>query len=512
MSTTSQPPTHRTTSMEEAGRACPYCHFPLKQGAGVVSCGACSAPHHEDCWRENGGCSVMGCAGANDAALGAQAPPLTMPVPIPPTGMPMPGSLPMPTATMASPPPFATPGQAPAPPPWPQYGAPPTAPIGIPPQTVPLQGGMTPPPRHGVPPAGNARMLPNGATIKLRDPWAVLGLTIVTLGIYPAVWWYMVNREMRDLGRARGAVGLGDNPGLSLAAYLFGGFTLGIATLITIVTTCQRIRRAQALAGSASRLDGWVTGLLWVVTLGLGAIPYMQSQLNTAWRAHFNEPEPAGSSSNSPALAIAVVVLALAVAGTATALIATRDDVQTTADTSSSDGTVSPDASTTESAEAAPEDTPEPEPVDTNGVLPNVSESTMEADIEDVLLEHHQAIADRDFSAAWGLMSERKQRQKAAEEGVSKWSQGQREYLSDYLDPSDIDVSIRSENERTGVATIDVTGMAYSRPGSSCSTWSGVTWAKYENDAWRYEPGYGVTSQRKRQWESRYSELMGVGC
>src|SRR5262245_48740954 len=32
----------------------------------------------------------------------------------------------------------------------------------------------------------------------------VLGLLVITLGIYQIVWWYFVNREMRDYGQATG--------------------------------------------------------------------------------------------------------------------------------------------------------------------------------------------------------------------------------------------------------------------------------------------------------------------
>jgi hypothetical protein len=61
---------------------------------------------------------------------------------------------------------------------------------------------------------------------KIRNPWGVLGLFVITLGIYGWFWWYYINREMRDLGRARGVSGLGTDPGLSVAAYVAGAFVL----------------------------------------------------------------------------------------------------------------------------------------------------------------------------------------------------------------------------------------------------------------------------------------------
>jgi Domain of unknown function (DUF4234)/Short C-terminal domain len=119
---------------------------------------------------------------------------------------------------------------------------------------------------------------------KIRHPAAPLLLGIVTLGIYTVVWWYMINRELRDLGEERKAPGLGDNPTLSLLAFLFGGFLLYIPTIWTIVTTAQRIQRGQRLVGNENVMNGWGLAALWVFTLGLGAIVYMQVCLNRIWR------------------------------------------------------------------------------------------------------------------------------------------------------------------------------------------------------------------------------------
>jgi TM2 domain/Prokaryotic RING finger family 1 len=44
---------------------CPYCRMPFEEtGPAKIFCTACGTPHHEDCYRENGGCTVFGCARA----------------------------------------------------------------------------------------------------------------------------------------------------------------------------------------------------------------------------------------------------------------------------------------------------------------------------------------------------------------------------------------------------------------------------------------------------------------
>jgi TM2 domain-containing membrane protein YozV len=41
---------------------CPYCRMPFDdQGPPRIFCTACGMPHHEDCYQENGGCTVFGC-------------------------------------------------------------------------------------------------------------------------------------------------------------------------------------------------------------------------------------------------------------------------------------------------------------------------------------------------------------------------------------------------------------------------------------------------------------------
>ena len=56
---------------------------------------------------------------------------------------------------------------------------------------------------------------------KLRNPLGVVGLSIITIGIYYIFWWYYINREMRDFGRARGT-DLGQNPTNSVLAITLG--------------------------------------------------------------------------------------------------------------------------------------------------------------------------------------------------------------------------------------------------------------------------------------------------
>jgi TM2 domain-containing membrane protein YozV len=55
-----------------ADPVCPYCRMPFDEASPPrIFCAACGMPHHEDCYRENGGCTVFGCkcAPADDPKL-----------------------------------------------------------------------------------------------------------------------------------------------------------------------------------------------------------------------------------------------------------------------------------------------------------------------------------------------------------------------------------------------------------------------------------------------------------
>lgn len=135
-----------------------------------------------------------------------------------------------------------------------------------------------------------------GAPAKIRSPVAVAVLAIVTLAIYLVFWWYFINRELADYGRAKGTRELGDNPTMSTLA-LFPGALLIVPAIWTTVTTFQRVQAAQRLSGRPSTLNGWL-GLVLYLVLSPALYAYMQSGLNDVWKSQATgaAPEPARNS------------------------------------------------------------------------------------------------------------------------------------------------------------------------------------------------------------------------
>ncbi len=122
-----------------------------------------------------------------------------------------------------------------------------------------------------------------GAVAKIRNPSGVLGLALITLGIYYVFWWYFINREMADLGRARG-VDLGQSPFTSVLAVTIGAFII-VPPFVSVWRTGRRMEGAQQTVGESGGSGPLFFVLHIIPIVSLIAPVYMQSELNKAWRA-----------------------------------------------------------------------------------------------------------------------------------------------------------------------------------------------------------------------------------
>ena len=127
-----------------------------------------------------------------------------------------------------------------------------------------------------------------GAKVKLRNPVTVLLLDLVTIGIYGLFWWYYVNREMAELGRAKGTTDLGTNPMNSVLA-IFPGALIIVPAIITMINTGKRVKAAQRLAGRQEEANEWI-GLLLLLVFAPVGLWYLQEQLNKVWEVEAEAP------------------------------------------------------------------------------------------------------------------------------------------------------------------------------------------------------------------------------
>jgi hypothetical protein len=129
--------------------------------------------------------------------------------------------------------------------------------------------------------AATVQITDRGRTAKVRNPWAVLLFTVITLGVYYLVWYYKINREMSDWGE-QNHLDIGMSPGMSVLAVTLGGILI-IPPLVSIWGTGKRMQLTQR----AANVHGG-SGLLWFVLhiipiVNLFAPVYLQYQLNQAW-------------------------------------------------------------------------------------------------------------------------------------------------------------------------------------------------------------------------------------
>jgi hypothetical protein len=123
--------------------------------------------------------------------------------------------------------------------------------------------------------------IPGGeGTAKIRNLWAVALLPIITIAIYYFVWWYKINRELRDYGRAKSTDELGTSPGSSLLAVTLGALII-VPALVSTYRGFKRVQAAQRL-NDLEPLNGWI-GLILYILISPAFFAYVQSGLNGVW-------------------------------------------------------------------------------------------------------------------------------------------------------------------------------------------------------------------------------------
>jgi hypothetical protein len=103
----------------------------------------------------------------------------------------------------------------------------------------------------------------------------VLGLSIITLGIYYLVWYYKINAEIH-----RHDPDIKVSPGLAVFAQF-----IPVANWVSAYSTAARIRQMQLDDGATQTISP-VGALLLHIFLGIGYPLYVASQLREHWHGH----------------------------------------------------------------------------------------------------------------------------------------------------------------------------------------------------------------------------------
>lgn len=142
-----------------------------------------------------------------------------------------------------------------------------------------------------------------GAQVKVRNPLAPTLLPLITLGIYSIVWYYKVNKELKEYGAVVGDRELADsNPVNSVLAITLGAIVV-IPAIISFIGFITRLQTAERHA-KREPIQWGLVGLIIVAAFFTGfaglALPYIQQQhLNGIWQ-YGELPEGAAAPAGLP--------------------------------------------------------------------------------------------------------------------------------------------------------------------------------------------------------------------
>ena len=109
---------------------------------------------------------------------------------------------------------------------------------------------------------------------KIRNPWAVIGFSIITLGIYTLYWTYQVFRELKE------HTGQGVGPLVGLLLEIF----LNIVNLFLLPSEIGNMYAAEGQEKPVSGLTGF-----WNLIPLVGTVIWfikVQGALNRHWESH----------------------------------------------------------------------------------------------------------------------------------------------------------------------------------------------------------------------------------
>jgi mannose/fructose/N-acetylgalactosamine-specific phosphotransferase system component IIC len=133
-----------------------------------------------------------------------------------------------------------------------------------------------------------------GQSYLKRNPLGVLGLTVITLGIYFLYWFWKINDELRLYKRDESI-----SPTRSLMAMLFGWLII-VPPFIAMYNTSKHVQDAEQRLGVQPQLEPALT-IVFLLIVAIGNTIYVQEHLNRIWdRASVPKQLPTSGASGLP--------------------------------------------------------------------------------------------------------------------------------------------------------------------------------------------------------------------
>jgi len=116
----------------------------------------------------------------------------------------------------------------------------------------------------------------DGQRYKKREPLGVLGLSIITVGIYWLYWYYVTNEEIRRFEKDETV-----RPGMALLAITLGWFIL-VPPFISVYNTSKHIVQMEERLGIQQQLSP-ALNVIFLLIVGIVIPVYSQEHLNRVW-------------------------------------------------------------------------------------------------------------------------------------------------------------------------------------------------------------------------------------
>ncbi len=110
---------------------------------------------------------------------------------------------------------------------------------------------------------------------KNRNAGVVILLMFVTLGIYNIVWYYKINKEIKEH----------DNDQQFTPGWAAVALFVPIANLVSVYNTADRIKKMQKADGSQDLISPGAA-LVWALLFGIGYFIVVQGAMNNHWYEH----------------------------------------------------------------------------------------------------------------------------------------------------------------------------------------------------------------------------------
>jgi hypothetical protein len=130
-----------------------------------------------------------------------------------------------------------------------------------------------------------------------RNPLGVLGLTLITLGIYGLYWYYKINEEIKAFTKDETI-----SPVRSLMAFIFGWIII-VPPFIAMYNTAKHVQEMEQRVGVQQQIEPALT-VIFLILISIVNGLYVQEHLNRVWDKASGQRAPITPSMPPPPPAI----------------------------------------------------------------------------------------------------------------------------------------------------------------------------------------------------------------